>query len=60
MDVVELAKLGKQMREAQNRFFRGDRDATAVRIAKDWERRFDRAVEEVLGAGQPSLFLEED
>ena len=58
MTAKELARLVKSMREVQKRFFAGERSSELIRQAKDWERRTDKAVAEVLD-DRPSLFAEE-
>jgi hypothetical protein len=56
VSVQELALLVKNCRDAQKRFFKGDRSADAVRISKDWERRVDDAVDSILKPPTPGLF----
>lgn len=53
MTLTELAKLAKGMREAQRRYFR-DRSPQNLNYSKDWERKLDAAIEEVLH--QPGLY----
>ena len=56
-DAKTFARLVKGMRDAQNRFFKGDRSAEAVRYARDFERRVDKALDEILRPDrEPSLF----
>lgn len=47
-ELVRLAKLVKLMRAAQKEFFAGDKSPAKVKLAKDLERRVDRAVSWVL------------
>lgn len=54
LNAVELAELVRQMREAQRLYFR-ERSPQALSVAKELERRVDRAVDEVLNE-QPKLF----
>lgn len=55
-ELIQLAKLVADMRKAQKRFFDGDRSAAQVRICKDYERRVDRAVGEIVNPPTPGLF----
>jgi hypothetical protein len=58
LTLVELAKLGRRMREAQRHFFKNRHDRSAfpeaLKASKLLEREFDRALESVLE--QPTLF----
>ncbi len=58
MTLEELAKLGRSMRDAQRKYFR-DRSPQNLNVSKDWERRLDAAVAEVLDDNGPGLFDEE-
>lgn len=57
MTLQELAKLAKSMRDAQKKYFR-DRSPQNLNVSKDWERRLDTAVAEVLDEKGPSLFAD--
>lgn len=57
MTLEEFAELVRQMREAQKRFFKGDRSAHLVGRAKALERQVDDAVETIT---RPALFPVED
>lgn len=59
MTAQELARLGQEMRRLQKAFFAGDKSSETFRYARDCERKFDRAVAEVLD-GQPRLFARGD
>ena len=54
MDLRALADLGKQMREAQKRYF-ATRSTEALDASKRLERAFDQAVAQALDP-QPGLF----
>lgn len=54
MDLTELARLGKQMRDAQKRA--ETKRPADVRAARDWAERFDLAVQSILCPPQPGLF----
>jgi hypothetical protein len=56
-DLLELARTGRAMRDAQRAFFR-DRRPDQLRIARDWERRFDERCRTVLAAYDPQDRLE--
>ncbi len=59
MTLIELARLGAQMREAQKTYFYPKtRTRSALYTARDLERKFDRAVLQLIGniASQPALF----
>jgi hypothetical protein len=53
---TEYAELGRRMRDAQKRFFKGDKSAAAVAIAKRLEKEFDDETERRLGVNSPTLF----
>jgi hypothetical protein len=63
MTIIPFARLVKEMRALQREFFTtkaADRPPDLVFRAKELEKRVDRAVAEVLGAAQPTLFGEEE
>ncbi len=50
-------RLGEQMREWREKFFRDSTNKAALRAAQDLERRFDIAVKSILHPNeQPDLF----
>lgn len=55
MTVEDLARLVRDMRKWQRDYFR-TKEAKALNASKDYERRVDEAVREVLGDRQPGLF----
>lgn len=55
MNISDLARLVESMRKAQNEYFR-QRDNTRLNISKDWERKVDKAVKDVLHPESPGLF----
>lgn len=55
MTIDDFARLVRSMREAQTVSFR-TRAANHVVASRDWERRVDAAVREVLEPPQPGLF----
>ena len=55
-DIVRLARLVREMRQAQARYFGGDRSRQAIGAAKDLEKRVDKAVGWVLDQHQAELF----
>lgn len=57
MTLQELAKLASSVRDAQRRYFR-DRSPQNLNMSKDWERRLDAAVQEILEPQNPGLFDE--
>ncbi len=57
MTLEELARLVRQMRHAQSRYFR-DRSQQNLLESKDWERKVDQAVAAVLDEKGPGLFDE--
>jgi hypothetical protein len=56
MTFTEYAKLVRDMRKAQSRWFRGDKSTEALNQARDYERRVDRATAEILAPPQSTLF----
>lgn len=56
MKVWEYADLVRRMREAQKRFFAGDKTGAAVGLAKQLERQVDAATAEVLNPPARTLF----
>ncbi len=59
-EIARFAKLVKLMRQAQHRYFDGDRSPASISQAKDLERRVDRAVTWILGHRQPGLTFGQD
>ncbi len=57
MTTEELARLAKQVRDAQKRYFR-TRTPSDLRESKDHERRLDAAITAVLDPPTPDLFPE--
>ncbi len=56
MTVTELARLGREMRAAQRRYFsRKNRTLAALKESMELEARFDEAVFMILN-GSPTLF----
>lgn len=55
MTVKELARLVKQMRDLQKRFFRGERSSSVLHDCKALEHQVDDAIARVLD-GQRDLF----
>ena len=55
-ELQRLARLGREMRRVQKLVFNGDRSSSTIAIARDLERRFDRALDELDGCNQLSLF----
>ena len=58
MTLDELARLVRQMRDAQRAYFR-ERSPQALSVSKELERRIDRAVANILDT-QPRLFEQEN
>lgn len=56
MTIKELAEIGRQMRAAQNQYFRGGRLPADLQNSRVLERAFDLAVAQVLNPPAPSLF----
>lgn len=54
-EIQSLARNIDSMLAVQREFIRGDRKSSTIRVAKDLERRVDRAVTEALN-DQPKLF----
>lgn len=56
--LVELALMVKRMRDCQKEYFR-TRQGNLLAICRDWEKRIDKAVEEILNPPSPGLFDQE-
>ena len=54
MTLEELARLGKQMRDSQERFFRS-KNPLALKESQSYERHFDRVVHDVLHPPAPTF-----
>lgn len=54
-DLIKFARLVRDMRALQKRFFAGEKTAGVVRQAKDLERHVDRELARILD-DQPRLF----
>ncbi len=55
MTIEELARIVRSMRNAQSVYFR-HKGAQDLNNARDWERRVDLAVKEILSPPAPRLF----
>ena len=55
-ELADFAALVKSMRDAQRRFFKGDRSPAAIRDAMDLERRVDESIRVIGGERQGALF----
>jgi len=59
MDAVTLARMVKDVRGLQKKYFHGGRDPRVLQESKDAERKLDQAVADILSpkaAPQPGLF----